>query len=118
MGKNSRLKKERKRLLLFSHEESRQQITDLNKMNILNPKYSKYFIFIIFLIGFIVFFPVLINGFVWDDLPYILNNPQVHQLNLPELLRSNLFNSGPFYRPIPAIYFAALYSLFGQQAFF
>jgi tetratricopeptide (TPR) repeat protein len=29
-----------------------------------------------------------------------------------------LFNEGAFYRPIPAVYFAFLYSLFGQQAFF
>jgi len=79
-------------------------------------KYEKYLYAIIFL-GAIIYFPIFFNGFVWDDIDYILTNPQVHQLNLPVLFGQSLFNSGPFYRPIPAVYFAIVYSLFGQHAF-
>ncbi len=80
-------------------------------------KYRKYF-WIFILVGFVIYFPIIFNEFVWDDFPYIINNPEMHQFNLPLLLGKNLFNSGPFYRPIPAIYFAFMYSLFSNQAFF
>lgn len=80
-------------------------------------KYKKY-LFTFFLVGIVIYFPIFFNGFAWDDFAYILNNPEVHQFNPFVLLANNRFNSGPFYRPIPAIYFAFLYSLFAQQAFF
>ncbi len=80
-------------------------------------KYEKYFYFII-LIGVVIYFPIFFNGFVWDDFPFIINNPQVHQVNLAILFGNNLFNTGPFYRPIPAVYFAVLYTLSGKAAFF
>lgn len=79
-------------------------------------KYEK-FLYLILLIGTIIYFPIFFNGFVWDDLVFIINNPQVHQLNISSLFGSSLFNSGPFYRPIPAVYFAILYSLAGSHAF-
>lgn len=85
-------------------------------MNILE-KYEKY-LYLIFLIGIVIYFPIFFNGFVWDDLTFVINNSQVHQLNLPLLLGSNDFNSGPFYRPLPAVYFSIVYSLFGKVAFF
>lgn len=88
------------------------------KLNVISTKYRKY-LFIILLIGFIVYLPVLFNGFVWDDIPFIINNSEVHQLtNLPVLIGRSMFNSGLFYRPLPAVYFAFLYSIFGQTAFF
>ncbi len=80
-------------------------------------KHKKY-LWIILLIGFIIFLPILNNWFVWDDIPFILNNPEVHQFNLPILFGQNMFSSGTFYRPLQAIYFALSYLLFGQQAFF
>jgi len=79
-------------------------------------KYEKKF-YLIFLIGIIIYFPIFFNGFVWDDLYFIINNPQVHQINIPELFGPSMFNSGPFYRPIPAVYFAIIYSLAGTHAF-
>jgi protein O-mannosyl-transferase len=82
------------------------------------PLTKRIAISIIVVLGIIVYFNCLFNGFVWDDLPFIINNPQVHQVNLPALLGPSMFNVGPFYRPIPAIYFASIYSLFGAQAFF
>ena len=75
-------------------------------------------ILIIVILGFFVYFNSLFNGFVWDDNDFIIKNPEVHQLNIVKLLSPNMFNSGPFYRPIPAIYFATLYTLFGKQPFF
>jgi Tfp pilus assembly protein PilF len=72
----------------------------------------------IVIVGFIVYGNMLFNGFVWDDLPFILNNPQVHKIDLQLLVSNNMFNNGSFYRPIPAVYFATMYTLFGQSAFF
>jgi len=83
--------------------------------NIISHK-NAYWIF--FFVGFAVYFPIFFNGFVWDDIVFVINNPQVHQFNLSVLLGNNLFNDGPFYRPIPAMYFASLYSLFSNNAFF
>jgi tetratricopeptide (TPR) repeat protein len=80
-------------------------------------KYEKYF-YLIILIGIIIYFPIFFNGFVWDDYSFIINNPQVHQFNLLMLFGNNEFNDGPFYRPIPAVYFAIAYSMFGNTAFF
>jgi protein O-mannosyl-transferase len=85
-------------------------------MNLLikNTRYLCLFL----IVGFTVFFPALFNDFVWDDLIGIIDNPQLHQLNFPVLLGHNWFNNSIFYRPLQVIYFALLYSLFGQQAFF
>lgn len=80
-------------------------------------KNTKY-LWLFLIAGFTVFFPALLNGFVWDDLMGIIDNPQLHQLNFSVLLGHNWFNSSLFYRPLQVIYFASLYSLFGQQAFF
>lgn len=80
-------------------------------------KYEKY-LYVILLIGIIIYFPILFNGFVWDDFTFIINNAGMHQLNFIHLISQNEFNYGPFYRPIPAIYFAFLYVLFGQHALF
>lgn len=85
-------------------------------MNILWQN-KKYF-FILLLIGAFAYFPIFFNGFVWDDKPFIIDNPEVHQMELLSLLSHNSFNSGPFYRPLPAIYFAIIYALFGENAFY
>src|SRR6266566_3309867 len=82
------------------------------------PLTTKKAIIIIAVIGFIVFSNSLFNGFVWDDVDYILNNPQVHQLSLPDIFDSNIFNTGLFYRPLQAMFFTSMYLLFGHQAFF
>ncbi|HSX08918.1 MAG TPA: hypothetical protein VLF93_02085 [Candidatus Saccharimonadales bacterium] len=52
-----------------------------------------------------------------DDSTFILTNPQIHQFNLPILFGPGLFNSGAFYRPLDAVYFALIYSLSGNHAF-
>jgi tetratricopeptide (TPR) repeat protein len=82
------------------------------------PFTTKKAIVIIFIVGFVVYFNSLFNGFVWDDLTYILNNPEIKNFNLLTLIGPNMFNSSGYFRPIPAIYFSALYNLFGNSAFF
>jgi len=72
----------------------------------------------IVIVGIIVFFNMLFNGFVWDDKTYILNNEEVHSVNIPLILTENSFNSAGQYRPIPTLYFSILYSIFGQSQFF
>lgn len=79
-------------------------------------KYRKYLLYAIF-IGFVVYFPILSNGFVGDDHIFIIDNPQVHSFNLSFIFGPNLFNTGLFYRPIPALYFSLLYSIIGNHAF-
>jgi tetratricopeptide (TPR) repeat protein len=73
--------------------------------------------FIVF-IGLIVYANVLFNGFVWDDIVFILNNYQVHSLNIIQLFSKSEFNSGGYYRPIPALYFATIYALVQNQPFY
>jgi len=73
---------------------------------------------IIAILGFIIYFNALFNGFVMDDSGFIFNNPDVHSLNIVYLFSGNMFNSLGYYRPIPALYFALLYNVFGSQAFF
>ena len=72
----------------------------------------------IVIIGLIVFATMLFNGFVWDDKTYILFNPDVQAFNVDALIKTNLFNAGGQYRPIPAIYFATLFSIFNNTTFF
>lgn len=70
------------------------------------------------IIGFIVYFNALFNGFVWDDVSYILINPVEHTMNLIGLFGPNYFNSAGYYRPVPALYFSLLYNLFHTTSFF
>src|SRR4051812_19476476 len=80
-------------------------------------RHKKYFVLFL-LVGFVVYFPALINGFAWDDYPFILDNTALHHLNFQGVVGPSIFNSGTFYRPIPSLYFGTLYSLFGQTAAF
>lgn len=73
---------------------------------------------ILIITGIIVFCNALFNGFVWDDIPFILDNPQVHHFTFFSAFTQNYFNNSGYYRPIPAMYFSFLYSPFGETAFF
>ncbi|MGH7203481.1 MAG: tetratricopeptide repeat protein, partial [Candidatus Levyibacteriota bacterium] len=72
----------------------------------------------IVIIGFVVYFNALLGGFVWDDKTYIINNLDVHKVNLFGAFQENLFNNGGQYRPLPVLYFSVLYSLFNTSPFF
>jgi hypothetical protein len=71
----------------------------------------------IVLLAIIVFFNSLFNAFVWDDKTYLLISPVVHVFDINALVGPNMFNTLGHYRPIPAIYFAALYSVTGEFPF-
>lgn len=71
----------------------------------------------IILVGLIVYANMLFNGFVWDDLTYVVYNPGIHSLNILTLLRANSFNQAGQYRAFTAFYFSLL-SLFSTSAFF
>src|SRR5579872_7079943 len=68
-------------------------------------------------VGLIVYANSLFGGFIWDDKTYIINNPQIHNINWSLLFAKNIFNSAGFYRPIPALYFAILYAVSGNMSF-
>lgn len=72
----------------------------------------------IIIIGFLVFANMLFNGFVWDDIGYIINYPPIHAINFPLAFTKNMFNTGSQFRPLPIIYFSFAYSVFGQTPFF
>lgn len=71
----------------------------------------------IIIIGFIVFGNALFNDFLWDDIGYIINNPEVHGINLLTLFGENKYNHF-FYRPINAFYNAIVFSVFGASPFY
>jgi len=82
------------------------------------PFTNKKAIIFIIIIGLTVFFNSLFNGFVGDDKSYVINYVPLHSINLAVLFGTNIFNIGGQYRPLPAVYFAVLYALFNNNAFF
>lgn len=99
-------------------QEHKYYEEDYSFYDLFVPLTTKKVIIFIIAIGFIVFFNMLFNGFVWDDFAYIVNNPEIHTFNLIHLFGVNNFNSAGYYRPIPAIYFSLIYIFFGTQSFF
>jgi tetratricopeptide (TPR) repeat protein len=77
----------------------------------------KAIIFIV-IIGLVVFVNMLINSFAWDDLSYIVYNPEVHKFDLFELFKPSFFNHGTQYRAFSAVYFSFLHNIFTDNAFF
>jgi hypothetical protein len=68
------------------------------------------------LIGRLVYGNALFNGFVWDDIPQLLNYSLSHSIsNTPEII----FSKHPtlFYRPAATLFQAVIYSAFGPTAF-
>lgn len=69
------------------------------------------------LVGLVVFANALFNTFVWDDRGYIFENAYMPGFNLVKLFSANTFNSSGYYRPLAAVYFSALFNLFGNAYF-
>lgn len=91
---------------------------DFNFNNLFIPLTTKKIIIFITIIGFLVFFNMLFNDFVGDDIAFIINNPQSHNLNILFNFGVNLYNQFGQYRPLAAIYDSLLYTFFGNNAFF
>lgn len=93
--------------------------SELSIKNLFEPLTTLKASNIIILVGFIVFFNILYNGFLWDDFGYIINNQLIHQFNVIEDFGKNTFNDPAYYyRPISAIYFTLIYSFAGNFPFF
>jgi hypothetical protein len=95
-----------------------EQEGEFNLKKLFIPLTDKKAIWWIICIGFLVYANMLFNGFVWDDVSYLISNPDLHRFNLFHLLGSNIYNSIGFYRPVAAIYFGFLYLLFKDNPFF
>lgn len=69
---------------------------------------------------FLVYWPALRNGFVWDDTALVLRDPLIRSWRLvPEGFRHFLFldaTASDFYRPLQRLSFTADYALFGFGA--
>src|SRR6266700_1705615 len=63
---------------MFEHEQD----FSFNFKRLFVPLTKKKAILIIATLGSIIFLISLFNGFVWDDIVFILNNPQVHPINV------------------------------------
>jgi protein O-mannosyl-transferase len=74
-------------------------------------------IFWIIVVGLAVYFNSLFNGFVWDDLIYIVNNPEIRSYNIGSIFQRNMFNSLQYYRPISLVYFWFIFSFLENSAF-
>jgi hypothetical protein len=83
--------------------------------NLFTPLTTKKAIIFISIVGFIVFFNMFFNEFVWDDLSYIINYPLVHQISVSSVFGPNLFNIAGQYRPIQPLYFSILYAFFSTN---
>ena len=69
---------------------------------------------------FLVYWPALRNGFVWDDTALVLRDPLIRSWRLiPESFGHFLFldaTASDFYRPLQRLTFTADYAIFGLEA--
>lgn len=78
---------------------------------------------LLLLIGLLIYGNSIINGFISDDKPQILENPLIHNVsNIPKLFfQGNFYDqSGQrnnYYRPIQSIAFSIVYALSGKSPF-
>lgn len=97
--------------------EKQETIEEFSFKNYFVPFTNAKAITWIVIIGLVVFANMLFNGFVWDDLGYIINYSPIHSINILFAFTKNMFNTGSQFRPVPIIYFSVLYSLLGQTPF-
>ncbi|MBI1862493.1 tetratricopeptide repeat protein [Candidatus Microgenomates bacterium] len=76
---------------------------------------------LIIIVGLFIYSKTLSNSFVWDNIPQIVNNPDVQTLNLKRIFTSsavfphsqNTLNY--YYKPVMYAVFALLYSFFQEN---
>ncbi len=64
----------------------------------------------ILLISFIAYLPILHNGFVWDDIHYIKNNPFINAINLKQIFSQYVMGN---YHPVTILTLAIEHRFFG-----
>jgi hypothetical protein len=98
--------------------ETKKEENEFSFKNLFVPLTTAKAITWIVIIGVVVYANMLFNGFVWDDLTFIIITPDIHNFDILHLFQKNIFNDGGYYRPIPAVYFSILWNLFGNMSFF
>lgn len=90
---------------------------DFSFRQFFSPLNTKKAILWIIVIGFIVYANALSGGFVWDDEPQILYNPQIHSLvsSFSSFFRPS--EPGIYYKPLMFASFGLIYSVFGANPF-
>ncbi len=101
----------------MSHVQQQEE-QEFSFKHLFSPLTTLKAIHVIVILGLIVYFGILFNGIAWDDETFIFYYPQIQHFNLINLIGPNLFNSAPYYRPIPAVYFSLLYTIFSNVTFF
>ncbi len=76
-----------------------------------NNKWSYYgILLLIIILSFVVYLPVLNNGFVWDDEPYIITNQLLQVINLKDIFSQPIAGN---YHPLTILVLAIEYQFFG-----
>jgi tetratricopeptide (TPR) repeat protein len=84
-------------------------------------KSEVFLIIIIIVVSGAVYFNALRNGFVYDDIPQVVQNPWIRETRfIPEIFSTNVWafqkTSTNYYRPLMHISFMLSYALFGLKA--
>lgn len=99
-----------KKRVTSSKQKRKGSSTGGVKKNI-NRKYYFLGLGILLLVSFIVYLPVLHNEFlIWDDIPYIRDNPLIYSFNLGDIFTKNVMGN---YHPLTILGLAIEYHLFG-----
>lgn len=81
--------------------------------------------FIIFIVSFLLYFPTLQNGFVYDDNEQIINNRYIKDIrNIPEIFSSSVWSfrevfcdKDYYYRPLMHLFYMAEYHFFQDDSY-
>jgi hypothetical protein len=98
--------------------EHEQSEAEFSFKNYFIPLTSVKAITWIIIIGITVYGNSIFNGFVADDKIYIINYLPSHVISLAKAFGPSVYNTTGQYRPLPALYFSVLYTLFGSNVFF
>src|SRR5688500_8187129 len=98
------------------------QLRNFHKSNILTLMFAKLslsaFIHIIVGLGLLIFSKTLVNELVLDNIPQIVQNPQVHKFDIVGIFTTSAVYPGQenslnfYYKPIMYLVFAFIYPFF------